>query len=381
MRKFVRIFLITGLTSLNFGTLLYVHSTFISKFFLPAAVTGLFLLGYAFNIFLFAFAPYLLERIGKERLLFICLLIVFLSSWWLAYATQGFAVATAFVLYQGVTYLVYWCLDVFLEEKSLDAVTGEIRGVYYTFVNVGIALGPLVVTLLSGVEDLRLVYRVGTLILLVPLILSWRGLITKRRPLELSREPISLPFAAFWRMRDIKAIAFSRLILEIFYAIMVIYTPLYLHGVLGFSWSELGIIFTVALLPFIFLEWPAGELADRFIGEKELLSAGFFITGTTLLLMPFLDGSFVAWLIALFVSRVGASLIEIMTETYFFKKINAENTGLLSIFRLMRPAGLIIGALLGFVVSQTLSFPAVFLTLGVVVLLGLYESLHLKDTK
>ena len=161
---------------------------------------------------------------------------------------------------------------------------------------------------------------------------------------------------------------------------MVIYTPIYLHSWLGFSWSELGIIFTVALLPFIFFEWPVGELADRFFGEKEIMSLGLFITGTSLLVMPFLGKVFFVWMIILFLSRVGASFIEITTESYFSKQIDASDTGLLSIFRLARPVSIVFGAALGAVSLNLFSFEKIFFVLAVVIFFGLKESLYLKDT-
>ncbi|MBX4206395.1 hypothetical protein KW784_01250, partial [Candidatus Parcubacteria bacterium] len=86
------------------------------------------------------------------------------------------------------------------------------------------------------------------------------------------------------------------------------------------------------------------------------------------------------WALVLFLSRVGAALVEIMTETYFFKKIDAADTGLLSIFRLARPAGIMLGAALGSVSLAFLPFPHLFFILAVVVFFGMKESLFLKDT-
>ncbi len=381
MLRLVPIFFSTVFISLNYGALMYVNSTYLGTYFQPLAVTILFFLGYILNIGLFFLTPALLARFSKERILFSFILITLGATYWLSIATDPFAIATAFVIYQGLMVMLYWCLDIFLEEKSENQYTGEVRGIYYTFVNAGIAAGPLIVTLLASIGDHRPLYKIAALILLLPLAMSWRGL--KSQPhwhAKLGPSKVSLSFRAWWRKRNIRAVTLARLILEIFYGVMVVYTPLYLHGVLGFEWGDLGIIFTVALLPFVFLEWPAGELADRLIGEKELMSIGFFITGTALLVMPFLGKNFLSWIMILFISRIGAALIEIMTETYFFKKISAEDTGILSIFRLVRPTGLMLGAALGCVVLYSFSFPAIFFALGIIILFGLKESLYLKDT-
>ena len=56
------------------------------------------------------------------------------------------------------------------------------------------------------------------------------------------------------------------------YAWMVIYTPLHMLD-LGFTWEEIGQIFTIMLIPFVLVEYPAGWLADKYIGETEMMSA------------------------------------------------------------------------------------------------------------
>jgi len=110
------------------------------------------------------------------------------------------------------------------------------------------------------------------------------------------------------------------------------------------------------------------------------MSLGLFITGTSLLVMPFLGKVFFVWMIILFLSRVGASFIEITTESYFFKQIDASDTGLLSIFRLARPVSIVFGAALGAVSLNLFSFEKIFFVLAVVIFFGLKESLYLKDT-
>lgn len=178
-----------------------------------------------------------------------------------------------------------------------------------------------------------------------------------------------------------RGVTFSKLALETFFGAMIIYTPVYLHGALGFEWSELGIIFTIMLLPFIFLEYPAGELADRKLGEKEMMTLGFFFMGVSLLIMPFLAKSFIYWMLVLLASRIGAALVEIMTETYFFKKIDHEETGTLAIYRLTRPTGILLGATIGTLTLTIFSLEKIFFVLAVVIFLGMKETLSLKDTR
>lgn len=161
---------------------------------------------------------------------------------------------------------------------------------------------------------------------------------------------------------------------------MIVYTPLYLHEVVGFTWAELGIVFAIMLLPFVIFEWPMGLIADKLYGEKEIMSIGFFLAGLSLLVMPFLPGALILWATVLFVSRVGASFVEISTESHFFKHVDSRDSGLISIFRLARPTGIIVGASLGVLSLELFSFEKIFFLLAFIVFLGLKESLYIKDT-
>jgi MFS family permease len=379
MLRLIPVFVISVFLSLNFGALLYLNSTFLGEFFGTTGVSLIFILAAVANIYLFFLAPRLLKAFGKGKLLFRFLFITLLATLGLAFSKSGWPAALSLIIYESFIFMAYYCLDIFLEEHSQDNRTGEIRGLYFTFLNAGIACGPLLLSLLGG-AGLRPIYLVSTVLLIIPIILALMLSVGDKPSPAYRHEPINLPFKTWWHKRDIRAVSLTKLVLETFYGFMIIFTPIYLHKVLGFGWTELGIIFTVALLPFVLLEWPAGELADRFWGEKEMMSAGFFLMGSALLVMPFLNKSFTYWMLILLLSRVGASMVEITTESYFFKKIDASQTGLLSIFRLLRPAGLIFGALLGGAIIALFSFHLIFFVVAGIILIGLYESLYLRDT-
>ncbi|MEX2013751.1 MAG: MFS transporter [Parcubacteria group bacterium] len=383
MLRFVPVFIATFFLSIHAGAILYVNSSLLGSFFGSGAVSLVFIIGALGTVMIFLFAPKLIDRFGKRPLLSIFLFLAALGTFSLAFATWPWLVALSFIAYASSLPMIYYCLDIFLEELSLDGKTGEIRGSYLTVLNLGIALGPFALAFFSSIGDeLRPVYLAAGFLLIVPIMLALFSFKTET-PKE--HEPFyhsaRLPFGDWWNNVSVRRITLSRLVLESFFVFMVIYTPIYLHSNLGFDWLELGVMFTVMLLPFVLFQWPAGELADRFYGEKEMLSIGFLITGLSLLIMPFIGKIFWAWMAVLFLSRVGASLIEIMTESYFFKQIAADDTGFISIFRLTRPASVILGAAIGAVALNLVSFEKLFLVVAIIVFLGLRESLSLQDTR
>ena len=186
----------------------------------------------------------------------------------------------------------------------------------------------------------------------------------------------------FWQKKDYLKIYFISLILKFFYAWMIIYTPIYLHEYIGFDWIQIGVIFSLMLLPFVILEFPLGKLSDG-IGEKKMLLIGFLIISISTLMIPlFTIKSLFFWALILFITRIGAATIEIMSESHFFKSTKEENADILSFFRNTNPLSYIIAPLLAIPILLLMpSFQYLFYVLGVIMLCGFLISLRLRDVK
>jgi MFS family permease len=138
------------------------------------------------------------------------------------------------------------------------------------------------------------------------------------------------------------------------------------------------------LLPFIFIQIPTGRLADRRLGEKEMLSIGFIIMALSTIIMYFINSSsLIIWALILFGTRVGASVVEIMCDVYFFKKVDNCNANLISFYRMARPFAYITAPLIASIVLSFSGFGInyLFLVLGVMMFSGLVFSLSILDTK
>jgi MFS-type transporter involved in bile tolerance (Atg22 family) len=88
-------------------------------------------------------------------------------------------------------------------------------------------------------------------------------------------------------------------------------------------------------------------------------------------------------MIAMFATRVGASLIEATSESYFFKHTNGDDNALISFFRITRPLSYVLGALLGsitlYLFNDQMQF--LFMVLAFLMIPGFFFTLKLKDTK
>jgi len=167
--------------------------------------------------------------------------------------------------------------------------------------------------------------------------------------------------------------------LQFFYVWMVIYTPIYLYAHLGFSWKEISLIFTVMLLPFVLIQFPLGKYSDK-IGEKKMLMFGFLIATLATLSLFFIEKHAIwIWAIALFCTRIGAAIIEVMSDVYFFKHIKRENDEFIAIYRNTAPLSYVLAPFVAFIAFFFVpSFNFIFLILGVLMFYGVYLSSTIK---
>src|SRR3989344_7668777 len=124
MLRFLSVFASVFFLSINFGAVLYVNSTLLRQRFDTETTSALFVLGAVGNILLFLITPKLIEIFGKRFLLLAFLFVLALSTLTLGLSSDPSVVATAFLAYSNVFFIIYYVFDIFLEEVSRDKKTG-----------------------------------------------------------------------------------------------------------------------------------------------------------------------------------------------------------------------------------------------------------------
>jgi MFS family permease len=171
-------------------------------------------------------------------------------------------------------------------------------------------------------------------------------------------------------------------LLRFFFAWMTIYTPIYLISTVGFEWSVLGLIFAFMLLPFVLLEIPIGRVADKYIGEKEFLTAGFIVTGLATISLSFITiPSAILWALVLFATRFGASLIEAPSESYFFRQVGPSDTGVVALYRTLGPTAFFVAPIVSTLALLFIDIRYTFVVLGTIMLTGVIYALGILDSK
>jgi hypothetical protein len=323
-----------------------------------------------------------MKRFGDVRLTLATLILEGTALFYFVSSTNIFIVILAFFAHTVFLRILLLDTDVLLESASRDATTGKTRGIFLTVLNTSLVLSPLLVGILLQEGTTYTRVFIAALCALVPafliLLFSFKHFIDP----QYTHIALFPALKKMWQTQALRHIFMLNMILRVFYAGMVIYMGIYLHTTLALPWSSIGIIFTVMLLPFALLEFPLGYLADKRFGEKEMLIAGLIVTGSATALLPWItSASVVVWSIALLMTRIGASTIEIMTETYFFKHIQGKDVEIMSLYRIVEPFAYVIAPTIASIFLFFIDIRFLFLVLGIVVLCGLIPALALRDTK
>lgn len=318
-------------------------------------------LGKALSFFLFFFAQ-------------ICFLVA------LIFIEPSIAGMIFLMLYIVANYFVWVILDIIIEQYSEDKKSGSIRGFHLMILSAGVLLGPFLSTkILSdfGFDGLFVATLVLNVVMFVVGLIGLHDVSGKFRG-HLTIKDVGLKILT---NKDVLNIYMISLALEAFYALMIVYTPLYLLD-LGLSWQQIGIAFTIMLIPFVVLEYPIGILADKKFGEKEMIILGLLIMGLSSAAIFFVHSrSLLVWSLVLLATRIGAATVEILRDSYFYKKIDGRDVDLISFFRTTRSVAYLLATGVSAMFLVALPMRYIFLLVGGVVLAGLYPAMKLIDNK
>ncbi|MFA6194103.1 MAG: MFS transporter, partial [Parcubacteria group bacterium] len=288
--------------------------------------------------------------------------------------------AWVLAMYMILTVLMWMDLDILLETCSVDKKTGAIRGIYMTIVSAGYLASPFFVGILVSRYGFQAAFTVSFIVIFIAFLISALKLrnIDHYRPKKIK---ISKLISKVWKRKNILRAYYISFLMEFFYALMVIYTPLYLLD-LGFSWADIGKIFTVMLVPFVITTYPGGILVDKYIEERDLIKIAIVITALSTITIFFVSSkSLFVWALVLFFTRIGASLIDIAKESYFYKRIDCQDVDIIDFFRTVRPIAYAVGPLITTPIVLFLGIKFVFPMIGIVVLTGIFAAKNMASSR
>lgn len=376
------VYLATFFYAIHYAITLYIESSFLSKFVPTGSVGLIFTSAAIISIVMLFNLPPLLRRFGNYKLLLTAATIEAISLFLLAVLPTQEAVILFFITHLVFLNIIYFSLTIFLESFSSDETTGNSHGIFLNILSTAILAGPLIAGSLLNNGSYQKIFALSGLLILPVLFIIGKHL---RDFTDHNYAGISFieTFTNIIQEKNLKHVFIIQFLLQFFYGIMVIYTPIYLHTELGIPMSKiLGVIMPIALLPFVIFPYLIGNLADKKYGEKEMMFIGFLILGIATVSLTFIESNVVlVWAFALFLTRIGATFVETMAEIYFFKQIDASGTHIISFFRNMSSFSYLISPVVASAFLSLFDYRFIFLGLGALMLIGLRYSFILKDTK
>lgn len=361
----------------------YVNSSFLGEFFTPEQVSIVYIASSLVVVCFFIFLPHIVSAFGTWRVFVGSIPLLGGAMYLLGVSTSVPYVVLFFVLQSTLIFFLRYTLDLYLESLSEhEGNTGNTRGLFTTAGNIGVLVGPLVASLFVVETNFTPLYTISALILIPAFFIALTSL---RRITPTIQKEISLLKATediFCCRVNIRSVMVVYFLMNVFNAFIVIYAPLYLFETGGIPWQVIGGLTALALTPYLLLEVPLGFLADRFFGEKEIMLGGLAILGLSLVLLSSVPlAHFLLWSFFFITTRVGAAMVEIATESYFFKQVTEQDAALISAYRTLWPLANVLTPLAAFLVLPLLGLQNLFAFFGIIILLGIIPTLRLVDTK
>ena len=379
--KINRMYILSFLFTLHIALSAYVNSTFLTKIIDEKYVGILYTVASLITLFLLTKSVNILKHFGNRKLILWLLLINMTALVGLITSISPSIIALSFIALSSTNTLIIFCLDIFIEHFGDPKNIGKTRGLYLTIINLAWMLSPLATAMLikqeGGYVAIYVFAFIATIIMTIGLLFSVKTF----KDNTYKKTPFFETYNYLKTNRNILAITTISFILQFFYAWMVVYMPIYLYEHIGFGWDQIGVIFTIMLAPFVIFGLPIGILIDKYhIKKRTLLYIGILIISISTFTISYITTQdIVVWSIMLFLTRMGASIVETTSEIYFFSHTKEEDTYLLSVFRDMVPVAYIIAPVISTLIFIVLPLKFLFAVLGLITLSGLYYIPYLKN--
>jgi MFS family permease len=360
--------------------LLYILSAYFARISGESLVGSFYLIAFVLVFWLLMRLQPIVHGLGSVRFLGILLVGLIATSFFLSLGDPSWVGAVTLLAYIVCNNLLWSVMDVLVEDFSDDQMSGRVRGLYLTVMNVGLLLAPILSTKtlsVAGYQGVFAVLAFGYMLVLLAALIGLRGHRTARLPkisfVDTLRKVV--------KRRNILLIYGVSWTLEFFYSIMIVYMPILLLSQ-GFGWEKIGFIFTVMLVPFVLVQYPLGIMADKKWGEKELLFVALVILGVSTAVAGFTRSTdIVFWAGLLFVTRLGAAALEVLRDSYFYKQIGPTDTDIVAFFRSARPVAAIAAAGISLLFLSIFTIHSLFYLVGAIALAACFAVFLLEDSR
>lgn len=375
--------MMTFLYALHYAIPVYATSSYLHKYFSSSIVSATYVIGSLLALIVSIGISKSLKKFHTYRFTLGVASLEIIAVTLFGVTENFYFLPVLFVAHFILQTLLYITLNIFIESFSAHAKIGSIRGLFLAVLNLGILVSPLIGGIILSLSSFKVLYIVAALTLVPYMYFVHKYLTHIKEPAYHTLDLLSALKRGI-KDKNLRAALIAELVVQSFYAVMIIYSPLYLSTIGIPLTTYLTIIIPIALLPLVMLPYELGYLADKKFGEKEMLIIGLLILAVTTFLCVIISTPDVRlWVIVLLISRVGASFVETMAFSYYFKKIGPEDSSLTALFINMHGVATVTVGTVGIIVAPFLSArpQLMFIVLGCAILWSISYVLPMKDTR
>ena len=373
-------YMLTILYALHYAIPVYATSSFLHQYFNSAYVSALYVIANIAILLASLTITKSIRRFHTYTYTFILVIAEIIATIVFSLTDNLFVISIFFIIHSVLQAFLYICLNIFIESFSKHGETGSLCGLFLAILSAGYLVSPLIGGMILSHSSFQTLYVIASLTLVPFLYFLHKYLIHIKEP-AYSQVDIFGALRTVFRNKNLKYIFIVDLVVESFYSVMIIYSPIYLATIGVPLTTYLTYILPVALIPLVVLPYELGHLADTRYGKKNILIVGLLImTVTTFICVIVTSSSPVLWATLLLVSRIGTGMVETMAYTYFFKKIGPEDASLTALFMNIRSVSLVIVGSVGFIFAPFLIErpQTMFILLGCAILWGISYALKIQ---
>ncbi len=332
------------LYAFGMGLLLPIFPNFIESILKNEALVGYFYsLTSVAMILAGIVSAYFYKKFSRINLLYFFLLTISLTTFFFVFVGTVYNLLPLEFLRIFSALIIFISLSLMVRDFTAPKNLEKTEGVYFLFNNIGWFVGPVVGGVLAKYGGYELVFVLSGFSFIAALIYVIHQQLIKRHP-DLLKPRVSIAtavkenrFKSFFLNKN-RAKAYAVLMAYCMWlSLKVVTVPLFVKD-MGYGSDMSGLILSLAIIPFILFEVPVGVYASKH-GLKLPIGTGFLIIAACLFLI-FLSPWFYLDAFLIILANVGASLIEPLTDVYFYKNATEDEAyNMYGIFATAQPAG------------------------------------------
>jgi len=360
----------------------YIHSSFLRSLGTSIPEGVLFALGSLGALSVTLLSPLLFKRFNVERTTTIAGIVNAGAFIVIAMSHNITLSIIAFIFAISSTALIIIGFDIIIESFSQQKEEGEVRGINLALGNLAFLIGPIMAGIIAEQFNLQSVYLFAAVILLLMVLFFHTRFKYFKQHSNYKQKKILSGISKIFKKKNTRDSYMSGFVVEFFFAVWAIFTTVYIHETIGFNWEQIGILFAVMHIPYLILEPIIGNLADKYNKENDLMVTGLIIMAVSFLGVGLLQSSnIILWGLLFIFTRIGASFGQVAHESFFFKKVNKDDSDIISAYRTMAPLALLLGPLIGSIILLFTGYQQLFIIVSLLLLVSVIPASRLQHGK